>query len=198
MKHSFYLFILLCSVSLILALSLNPYGFCVGVTSEFNGHDILRTYFLFSFDGGVKGYFLGFVPLFLFVPIFLGTFNFSGSDFYSSVCLFYLLLCARSAHYFPRNIFWSFPVRASRVFFISGSYPWCASYYVYCTGIASNSHTPPSIRCSPRWAPNSSMYFVSYGVVSYFSFVYINYTIQNTLHMLVIGSDALNVIYYLG
>ena len=98
-----------------------------------------------------------------------------------------------------RNVFY-FLARlqsAPFLFYFVGC-PVCASYLVYCTGIASNSHTPPSIRCSPRWAPNSSMYFVSYGVVSYFSFVYINYTIQNTLHMLVIGSDALNVIYYLG
>ena len=90
MKHSFYLFILLCSISLILALSLNPYGFCVGVTSDFNGCDILRTYFLFSFDGGVKGYFFGFCPVVFIRARFLGTFNFSGSDFYSSACVIYL------------------------------------------------------------------------------------------------------------
>ena len=63
-----------------MALSLNPYGLCVGVTSDSNGCDILRTYFLFSFDGGVKGYFWVLSRCFYSCPFF-GTFNFPGPNF---------------------------------------------------------------------------------------------------------------------
>ena len=121
MKHSFYLFILLCSVSLILALSLNPYGFCVGVTSRFNGHDILSTYFLFSFDGGVKDIF-GFCPVVFIRAQFLARLTFRVRILFLGVFILFALVRAKRA-LFSRNIFWSFPVRASRVFFISGSYP---------------------------------------------------------------------------
>ena len=73
------------------------------------------------------------------------------------LCLFVLYflcaICISRASFFSE--FFGVSAREARTNLFWDACTGCAPYLVYCTGIASNSYTPPSIRCSLGWALSS-------------------------------------------